>query len=325
MKETFPNLLKFIGALAITTVIFFALSPEDKIEDEVLNRSMEFLGSKLLAMVPEDQKHNVQKEFDDFREQTLDGKVSDEHLKGFAVTVLNAEAEGKKFNQEQVDSLLLSIREAEIAKAEAEIAKEESKVERREELIAISEQVQDFAKFEKEWNKMIPVPPLPDSSLPPPPPRRPLYRLNSNFVVEVDTAAIAEAVMEHAKVFAGKTPGTIVVHPVEVDRAVKDIARELPRLKIEMRQMKLHLQMADSIKRVMVDDPYRYAWQMEWDTEMSDSIKKAMKEMRQEQMQLARLQRLMADSTRRAAEAQRREYLPPPPTPATPKPEKPPH
>jgi hypothetical protein len=241
MKEAFPNLLKFLGALAITTAIFFALSPDDKLDDDVLNRSMEFLGTKLLAMVPEDQKRHVEKKFEDFSVQTLDGKVSDKRLEEVAMVIINAQAEGKKLEREQLDSLFTIEQEARAEKAENEIA-------RREELIALSERVEDFARFEKEWNRMVPLPPLPDSTLPPPA-RRPVYRVHSNFVVEIDTAAIAAIAVEHAKAFAGNALRAVVVHPAEVDHALRELSRELPRLKIEMRQMKMQMHLADSTRR----------------------------------------------------------------------------
>jgi hypothetical protein len=144
MKQAFPNLLKIIGALALTTAIFFLLSPEEKIDDTVLNASMEFLGSKLLAMVPQDQKPHVQKEFEAFREQTQKGEVSDKHFEGVAIAILNAEAEGRQLERHEIDSLLTSIRQAETAKAEDE-------AKRREELIALSERVQAFQEFEHQW------------------------------------------------------------------------------------------------------------------------------------------------------------------------------
>jgi hypothetical protein len=254
MKEAFPTLLKFVGALAVTAAIFFALQPDDKLKDDVINRSMEFLGAKLLAMVPEEQKHDVQREFDAFSERTRDGKVSDEHVKDVAVMIFNAEAEGKKFDTAQVDSILASIREAEMAKAEAEIAKAENESKRREDLIAFSESVEDFAKFEKEWQRMVPLPPPVDSTLPPPPRRR-LYRVNRNFVnrhfnVEIDSIAIAEIATEYAEAFAANAPHAIVVHPSDIDHSLRALSRELPRLKIEMRRMKMHLQMTDSTRRV---------------------------------------------------------------------------
>jgi hypothetical protein len=325
MKEALPNLLKFFGALAVTTAIFFALSPEDKIDDEVLNHAMEFLGAKLLAMAPQEQKSHVEKEFEQFHQQARQGKISDKHFKDVAVAILNAEAEGKKFDREQIDSLLASIREAEseIAQAEAQVQKEESKIARREELIALSAQVQDFAKFEKEWHKMIPAPAWSDSTLPPAPPPRPLYRVNPNFVIEVDTAAIAAIAAEHAKIFAGKTTQAIVAPPHEVNQALKDLARELPRLKIEMRQMQWHT--ADSAGKAVSGNRQFYTFSRTWDAPMSDSIKKAIKEMRQQQARQARLYMRMADSTKKAAEIYHRQHpaLPPPPgTPDEPKPKK---
>ena len=327
MKDTLPTLLKFVGALAVTTAIFFALSPNDNINDEVLNRSMEFLSTRLLAMVPEEQKHHVQKEFDTFSERTLDGKVSEEHVKDVAVMILNAQAEGKKLDTAQLDSILVSIREAEIAKAEAAVEKEENDVKRREELIAFSESLEDFAKFEKEWQRMVPLPPPADSTLPPPP-RRPLYRVNHNFVVEIDSAAIVEIATEHAEAFAANTPHAIIVHPGEVNHSLKALSRELPRLKIEMRRMQMHLQIADSVQKAIAGNPEFNSWSMAWITQMTDSLKRSFKEMRQQQIQQARWHRRMADSTRRAAEAYERafRYSTPPPPPrtwTTPKPEKP--
>ncbi len=325
MKDTIPTLLKFVGALAVTTAIFFALQPDDKLKDDVINRSMEFLGTKLLAMVPEEQQHHVQQEFDDFSKQARDGKVSKEHVKDVTLMILNAQPEGKKLNTAQVDSILASIREAEIAKAEAAVEKEENEVKRREELIAFSESVQDFAKFEKEWRRMIPLPPADSTLLPPP--RRPLYRVNHNFVVEIDTAAIAEIAVEHAEAFAANAPRAIVVHPGEVKHSLRALSRELPRLKIEMRRMQMHLQMADSAQKAMADNPEFHSWSMAWSTQMSDSLKRSFKEMRQQQIQQSRWHRRMTDSTRRAAEAYERAFRhgtppPPPKTWTPPKPEK---
>ena len=322
MKDTLPTLLKFIGALAVTAAIFFALSPDDNLNNDVVNRSMEFLGAKLLAMVPEEQKHHVQKEFDAFSEQAFDGKVSEEHVRDVAVMILNAKAEGKKFDTAQVDSILASIREAEVAKAEAAIEKEENESKRRENLIAFSESVEDFAKFEKEWQRMVPLPPMADSTLPPPP-RRPLYRVNHNFVVEIDSAAIVEIATEHAEAFAADAPHAIVVHPGDIDHSLRALSRELPRLKIEMRRRKMHLQIADSVRKAMTENPEFHSWSMVWNTQMTDSLKRSFKEMRQQQIQ----HRRMADSTRRAAEAYERafRYSTPPPPPrtwTTPKPEK---
>ncbi|MGH7452002.1 MAG: hypothetical protein ACRENG_11680 [bacterium] len=313
MRQAFPHILKFAGALIITTAIFFLLSPEEKIDDQVVNASMEFLGSKLLAMVPQDQKPHVEKEFESFREQTRNGKVSNEQFEGVAVAILNAEAEGRKFQLHEVDSLLASIKQAKAARAEDE-------VKRHEELIAMSERVQAFQEFEHHWKKIMPPPP-PDSAGPPGiPPRPPLYRISSNFVVEIDTAAIAEITVKHAGHFAEQAPQVLVMPPREVFR---ELARELPALKFEMRKLKWQTQIADSVRRA-------FEWSSEHQQQMPramvqiqvvDSVLKALEQnpQYQSQMRRARLQTHRADSIRKESmERYRRERPPQAPMPSDP-------
>lgn len=329
MKEALPNLFKFIGALAVTVAIYFALSPDDNVNDKVLNQAMEFLGTKLLAMVPEDQKHQVEKEFDKFQEQARGGKISDEQFKDVAVAIINAEAEGRQFNREQIDSLLAALDEEKSNLEKRKAEREENEMKRREGLIAFSSHVQDFEKFEKEWNKKIPLPPVVAPAVPPASahfPRRPLYRVNTDFVVEVDSLAVAALAEEHAQTFAGsETPRAVVVRRLEVDRALRDLSRELPRLKIEMRRLQMHLQMPDSLTAELGDEsPVAAVWASEWNAAITDSLQRAMKELRQQEMRQSRRYMHIADSVRRAARAYEWKYkiAEPPPTPETPKVEK---
>ncbi|MDZ7288991.1 MAG: hypothetical protein ONB44_01280 [candidate division KSB1 bacterium] len=270
MKDAIPNLLKLAGALAITTVIFLLLSPEEKIDDKVLNASMEFLGNKLLAMVPQEQKSRVQEKFANFREQTYEGKVSDKHLEGLALAVLNADAEGRKLKQEEIDSLLTSIEKVEAAR----------RAERRlleEDLHALGERLQAFEKFEHRWKKMVPEPDLRKSLAPPP---RPLYRISRNFVVEIDSAAMAEMAAAHAERFTEQGPNVMVVPSAE---ALKELARELPALKIELRKAEWTLQWADSLKKAMKESNQSRRKQALLQIQIADSIKKAMEPYHREQ------------------------------------------
>ncbi|MGH7597357.1 MAG: hypothetical protein ACREOI_13475 [bacterium] len=313
MRQAFPNILKFAGALLVTTAIFFLMSPEEKIDNEVLNASMEFLGSKLLAMVPQDQKPHVEKEFEAFREQTRNGEVSNEQFEGVAVAILNAEAEGRKFQLHEVDSLLASVKQAEAARAEDE-------VKRHEELIAMSARVQAFQEFEHHWKKIMPPPP-PDSAGPPGiPPRPPLYRISSNFVVEIDTAAITEITVKHAGHFAEQAPQVLVMPPREVFR---ELERELPALKFEMRKLKQQTFLADSMRRAFGRNP-EYQWKMHQamvQIQVADSVLKALEQnpQYQSQMRRARFQTHRADSIRKERmERYRRERPPIPSDPPLP-------
>ncbi len=312
MKQAFPNILKFAGALAMTTAIFFLLSPDEKIDDKVVNASMEFLGSKLLAMVPQDQKPHVEREFESFREQTRNGKISNEQFEGVAVAILNAEAEGRKFRRHEVDSMLASIKQAEAARAEDE-------VERHEELIAMSERVQAFQEFEQQWKKIMPPPP-PDSAGPPGIPPRPIYRISSNFVVEIDTAAIAEIAVTHAEHFAGQAPQVLMMPPREV---LRELARELPALKFEMRKIKRQTHFADSVRRAFVrsSEHQQQMRQAIVQVQVADSVLQALEQNPQfrSQMRRARLQTLRADSIRKAnMERHYRERPPQTPLPSAP-------
>ena len=313
MKQAFPNIVKFVGALAITTAIFFLLSPDEKIDDKVVNASMEFLGSKLLAMVPQDQQPHVEREFQSFREQTRNGKVSNEQFEGVAVAILNAEAEGRKFRRHEVDSLLASIKQAEAARAEDE-------AKRHEELIAMSERVRAFQEFEHHWKKIMPPP---DSvEAPGIPPRPPLYRISSNFVVQIDTAAIAEIAVRQAEHAAEQVPQVLVMPPREVFR---ELTRELPELKFEMRKLKWQVHLADSAQRAFERNP-EYRWQMHQamvQVQVADSVLKALEQNSQfkSQMRRMKLQTWRADSIREAnMERHYRERPPRTPIPSVPPP-----
>lgn len=315
MRQAFPNIMKFAGALIVTTAIFFLLSPEEKIDNEVLNASMEFLGSKLLAMVPQDQKLQVEKEFESFREQTRSGKVSNEQFEGVAVAILNAEAEGRQLRLHEVDSMLASIKQAEAARAENED-------KRRAELIAMSERVQAFQEFEHHWKKIMPPPP-PDSAGPPAIPPRPIYRIASNFVVEIDTAAIAEIAVAHAEHFAEQAPQVLVMPPREVFR---ELARELPALKFEMRKIKWQTHFADSVRRAFVwsSEHQQQMRQAMVQVQVADSVLKTLEQnpQYQAQMRRARRQTLRADSLGKAVmERYYRDRPPHPPMPSEPPPQ----
>jgi hypothetical protein len=314
MRQAFPNILKFAGALIVTTVIFFLLSPEEKIDDQVVNASMEFLGSKLLAMVPQDQKPQVEKEFELFREQARNGKVSDEQFEGVAVAILNAEAEGRQFQLNEVDSMLASIKHAEAVRAEDE-------VKRREELIAMSERVQAFQEFEHHWKKIMPPPP-PDSAGPLVIPPRPIYHISSNFVVEIDTAAITEIAVTHAEHFAEQAPKVLVMPPREVFR---ELARELPALKFEMRKLKRQTQIADSVQRAFVwsSEHQQQMRQAMVQVQVVDSVLKALEQNPQYQAQMRRAKRQTqrADSISKAVmDRYYRKRPPHPPRPSEPPP-----
>lgn len=291
MKQALPNLVKLLGALAITTVVFFLVLPEAKVNDEVFNASLEFLGNKLLAMAPKEQKTQVQEAFNEFYEQARDGKVSDKRVEAVAVTILNAEAEGRHLEEKQIDSLLTALRATE-AKQRAN--------ERN--LRALGERLQAYRHFEERWKRMMPESPTALHAVP----ERPMFRVAPNVVVEIDSAALAKVAAEHAEHFAAEFPSAIAVAGPDVNIIFKELSRELPALKVEMRKLEWNQQNADSLKKIM----YRYQYQVE------------------QQKRQNEIQRQMTDSLRAATQRlmiEQQPVMPPPPPPLPPakaKPEK---
>src|SRR5262245_38094381 len=114
MKDILPNLLKTLGVILVSAFILFLFYPKDQLKNQVVNGALEVLGNKLLAMVPREKEHEVQKEFEAVRAQALEGKIDEAHLEEFVTVVLNAEAEGKLLSPEKIDSSLAALRRTEL-------------------------------------------------------------------------------------------------------------------------------------------------------------------------------------------------------------------
>jgi hypothetical protein len=246
----------------------------------------------------------------------LNGEVSDEHFEGVAVAILNAEAEGRQLNGKEIDSLLT----AEERKARKDTKRDQR--DRKREWRDLGERLEAYKEFETRMKEMVPPEAIPPD-LPPP---RPLYRVSRNFVVEIDTAAIAE-MARHAEHFAARAPRVMVMHHQE---ALKELTRELPALKFEMRRIEMEMRQNDSLQVLLGSEQFRTAMQMK----IADSLRRVFEHnpKLQKQMQWGWSYRQRADSIRKAHERYWRDHPgavpPPPPLPPEsakePKPGKPP-
>lgn len=189
MNQIFVNILKAIGVLVLSAAIFFMFEPKDDVKNQAVNLALEFLGKKLLAMVPEEHEHEIETRFEAVREQALKGEINDERLQDFTTIVLNAQAEGQPLPLAKIDSALAALHhsEAQIAVSEALQAQEEKRLEEW------AQRMQEFERFEKRWHTLVP-----DSNVAPEVGEvrrvRPLYRLSKQFVVQIDSAALASAI-----------------------------------------------------------------------------------------------------------------------------------
>lgn len=229
MKEILPNLLKALGVALVSAFILFLFYPKDRIKDQVLNTALEVLGNKLLAMVPKENEQEVRKEFEAVRTQALEGRVNEEHFEQFVTVVLNAEAEGRPLPPEKIDSSLAALRRWEFRR------EKEAKS-----LQQWAERMHAFEKFQTHWQQA-----MADSGWAPPrhapPPRRPLYRIGPNFVVKIDTAALAEMAIARrhalmaeslAVVYSRRPPPPLPPHMEKMIKELDESSKNLP-LKIE--------------------------------------------------------------------------------------------
>jgi hypothetical protein len=239
MKNIVPRVFKLGMVAVISAGIFFLLSSDDKLQDQAVASSLNFLGNKLLAMVPQDESKHVHERYKMLEEEALQGKVDPEVLQDFAVTVLNAEAEGKKLPPRQIDSLIAAVRRSKVMHIET----------RRMERLA--SRLKEFEAFQYQFHELHPViAATSDSSINPP-----VYRLSPQFTIRIDSARLAMGSLASIPPTPSFSESTIVNlvappgAPEEKAMAIRKLSEEMRDLKIEIGRIELDVQFADSMKK----------------------------------------------------------------------------
>ena len=93
----------------ISLVIFFLIRDHKKDFNTVLSSSLDFIGSKLNAMVPDSQdKDSVSVAYANFKQQVLDKKVPPELVESVAANILNLSKSGATVSPSLVGNILAS-------------------------------------------------------------------------------------------------------------------------------------------------------------------------------------------------------------------------
>ncbi len=239
MKNIVPRVLKLGMVAAISAGIFFLLSSDDKLQDQAVASSLNFLGNKLLAMVPQDEDKQIHERYKMLEEEALEGKVDPEVLQDFAVTVLNAEAEGRKLSPHKIDSLITSVRRSKVMHVET----------RRMERLA--SRLKEFEAFQYQFHELHPVIAAASDSLVGPP----MYKLSPQFTIRIDSARLAMGSLASIPAMPSFSDSTIVkivvppVAPEEKAMAIRKLSEEMRDLKIEFGRIEFDVQFADSMKK----------------------------------------------------------------------------
>lgn len=233
MNQFFTNAFKALGVLALSAFIFFLFLPKEQVKDQAVNLALEFLGKRLLAMVPKEHEREIGFKFETMREQALQGKISDERLENFAAIVLNAEAEGQPLEVEAIDSALVALHDNE----PVIVVDEVRRLEEEKRLEHFAKRMHEFERFEKRWQTIVADT---TAQLAQMVRVRPLYRLSKNFVVQIDTAALAQALTVHSVHIADSVLAAIPRHfppppPPHVEKLMRDLEGDMRDLRVEWR------------------------------------------------------------------------------------------
>lgn len=243
MNQIFKNILKTIGVLALSAAIYFMFEPQQEVQNQAVNLALEFLGKKLLAMVPEGHEQEIETRFEAVREQALKGEINDERLQEFTTIVLNAQAEGQPLELAKIDSALVALHETEALVA-ADQAQQLTEAQR---LAEWAQRMHEFERFEKRWQTL-----MPDSNVAPAAHEvrrvRPHYRISKQFVVQVDSAALANAIGFTYAFHSDSLPPHAIAGQVPPPPHVRTIIRQLEGEQRELR-VELHAGMFEQQKR----------------------------------------------------------------------------
>ena len=246
MNNFFTNLLKALGVLALSALIFFLFVPKEEIKDQAVNLALEFLGKRLLAMAPQEHQREVETRFETVRERVERGEIDNEQLENFTAFVVNA---NEPLNIAEIDSTFAALSESEAATQ----VEEKRIVHQERRLEEWAQRMHEFEQFEKRWQTLVPDSLPPSSGLPRH--RRPrFYRLSKKFVVQIDSAALAHAVGIAQVVRADSLPqAAFAGHfppPPHFNVIMRQLENDLGGLRVELRsnEFQRQWQWADSVR-----------------------------------------------------------------------------
>lgn len=157
-------------------------------------------------------------------------------LQHFTVTVLNAEAEGKKLPAREIDSMIVAARMRKTARKDME------------RLRRLAAQLQEYEKFQARFKEIAPLAhAFADSAL------LPVYRLSPQFSIQIDTIRFTIGQRPPHAELAPPDPAkvTVVVPPIhfpEKAQVLKEMALDLNELKIELGRIQMDMRLSDSLR-----------------------------------------------------------------------------
>jgi hypothetical protein len=116
-KSSIENILRKIGfgfliAIAVAAVLLWQYSDRSSKQD-VLEQSLDLLGKKLLAMVPDgNNKAAISEVYDNFKEKAITGLLGEREVEQVAANILNASNRKSELTPQQAETILAGQRYA---------------------------------------------------------------------------------------------------------------------------------------------------------------------------------------------------------------------
>ncbi len=106
MWEAFRKIGFFLAVLIISAGIYFVFYADEDVQQDVLEYSLNLMGDKLLAMVPEgSEKIKLTQLYNGFKERAIQGNVAPEQIEHVAANILNVSNSETSLTPQQAEGI----------------------------------------------------------------------------------------------------------------------------------------------------------------------------------------------------------------------------
>ena len=109
MRESFRKIGFVLAALVISVAVYLTFYAEEEVKQSVLEYSLDLMGEKLLALVPDGtEKNKLNELYQSFKERATKGNVAPQQIESMAANILNTSNAETELTPQQAEGILRS-------------------------------------------------------------------------------------------------------------------------------------------------------------------------------------------------------------------------
>ena len=109
MWDSFRKIGFVLAAIVISVAIYLTFYAEEEVKQSVLEYSLDLMGEKLLALVPDGtEKNKLTELYQDFKERATKGNVAPQQIESMAANILNTSNTETALTPQQAEGILRS-------------------------------------------------------------------------------------------------------------------------------------------------------------------------------------------------------------------------